>query len=380
MPIITKEPREKLRAIQQLRGVAVLSVMLLHAINVVDFRVIHGVQIDAGYLRTLLSINEFGAFGVDLFFVISGFIMAMLLETGRITNSAQFIYRRFVRIVPMFWISCAFYAFITILFGRRIEIGQVISGITIIPSSLYHYDLPVLVVGWSLAFELSFYALVALVLPFRARLELLAILIMGLVSWALVMRPPPGLFAVAANPIQLEFLWGIGVYALTRKLRLRATAPLLGLALLGTGLGLLMLQIVTGPPFGVDASFILAGITSSRRALVWGVPSAMLVAGAVLWTTNGSKTETTFGRFLRLTGDASYSLYLSHLAVCLITEELMPEGAMSGDAIIAIILTVSWIFGKAVYVYVEQPMLNVLHRFLIINPVVGSTSPRHTGA
>lgn len=352
----------KIGAIQDLRGVAVMLVLLVHAINVVDLRVAHGVDAQRGFLSGFLSVNEFGACGVDLFFVISGFVMSLLLDRSAGEPRLVFMRKRLIRIAPLFWLAGLLFTILTWAVGRHIPIGLLVANVTILPPSPFHYDWPALVVGWSLGFELVFYALVTIALGRAEARKFLALLVATLALFAIVHAPRPGLLAVIANPIQLEFLCGIGVYALWSAVRESGKHAVLATIALAVGAGALLAQAAYGFPFVTDHLPIIAAKTSLARVVYWGLPWALVVLGYALLEPRLAARLSMWRRSVRLTGEASDALYLVHMSPLLLAETLMPANAVQPDLLILFLLAISWTTGVAAHIWVERPLLAALSR------------------
>ena len=261
---------QKLRSIQVLRGIAALAVVVLHAVPDV-----HAPVGNAGY----------GAFGVDLFFVISGFIMANI-AVGR--TARQFIGDRLWRIYPLWWIAVLPWLFM-------VPRGPtfIVSSLTLWPIYPGGYYVPVLKVGWTLSFELLFYGAMTLAIAGRAWLPLIAyaMLLVG----ALTTASP--LLHFVGSPMALEFLIGVVLAKLPRRpaLALLIPAAIFALAFTSSGLG------------DVEAS--LSPGWALKRAIEWGLPAALIVWGALslesLFEHRAFDVPVTIG-------DASYSIYLFH--------------------------------------------------------------------
>lgn len=261
---------QRLRSVQLLRAVAACAVVVLHA-----YPDPHSRLGNAGY----------GAFGVDLFFVISGFIIAQVAE-GR--SPGQFLRDRIFRIYPIWWIAVLPWLFMV---PRGAQF--VISSLTLWPIYSGGYYVPVLKVGWTLSFELLFYAGMTLALTTRA---LVPISLYGLLLVASLATTSP-LFHFIGSPMALEFLMGVVLTRLPRRAQLGWLVPA-GIALVA----------LTSPATG-DPDATLTGHFALQRAVEWGVPAAMIVWGVLTmeqWFTGPSFN---FPVFL---GDASYSIYLFH--------------------------------------------------------------------
>src|SRR5690348_3871030 len=202
----------KVGVVQDLRGIAVMLVVLVHATGLAHLRESRGVDAPSGFFAAHSSVGQFGACGVDLFFVISGFVMALLLSARRPTTRTEFLYKRFARIAPLFWLASVLFIGLNWVAGRQIGERALLTSLTILPTRIFHYDWPTLFVGWSLAYELVFYGIVAIALK-QSHPRAIAAATVGTLALASVQHPPPpGLLAIFANPIQLEFLWGMAVF------------------------------------------------------------------------------------------------------------------------------------------------------------------------
>ena len=257
---------QKLRSIQVLRAVAACSVVVYHTYYRVD---------QVGY----------GAAGVDLFFVISGFIMATLAGEKR---PGDFARDRLSRIYPLWWIAVLPW----LLLVPR-DFAALVSSLTLWPIYGAGYVVPSLKVGWTLCLEVLFYAGVTLAIATRPKVPLTAyaVLLIG----ALTTSIP--LLHFLGSPMILEFLMGIVVARLPRR-------KIFGLFILA-GLALLPL---TSSNLG-DLEWSLTPQWALWRSLEWGFPAALIVWGALSLE---SVFEHRFFRAPVLVGDASYSIYLFH--------------------------------------------------------------------
>ena len=283
-----------LKSIQVLRAVAAFGVLTLHAAT----EKVTFLGGEPGPFRNFLL----GAAGVDLFFVISGFVMVYSSESlfGRADGPRTFFLRRLARIAPLYWaVTIAIILYIYAVHGR--VLWDIYTPASLVASFLFWpyprvdgFAFPVHLLGWTLNFEMFFYAVFAfaILLPRRAAIAVIIVVFAALVTLGrYVTLPLP--FQFWANSIILEFCYGMVIALLYREgVRLpRAAAWALGAAAV--------------------AGFAAAATPNSEwRVLFWGLPSAALVASCAL-------SESTWrpgpaGRFFGLLGDASYSLYLVH--------------------------------------------------------------------
>ncbi len=292
--------------------------------------------------------------GVDIFFVISGFVMAVSLPglAGRRNKAGVFLWRRFKRIVPLYWAAITFriaqIEFNPAALNTVLTPWRVLSSYLFIPAKNGNGEIfPVVTVGWTLNFEVMFYLLFAGALALRV--SPLAFLTPCLTAVALVgmMRPAswPD-FTSLASPLVINFLYGMILARLAMRRKLPGTA--LGALLLGGGFVTLMLMREPPWPWG----FVL-----------WGLPAAAMVTGAVaLEDALGPRLP----GWLLEAGDASYALYLSHLFILPFLARPMQWVHLSGTpglvAAGAMGLAISFPAAVLVHRFVERPLMGVLKK------------------
>ncbi len=275
---------KRIWSIQYLRGVAALAVVFFHTLE--------------------SSTHKFGigAAGVDIFFIISGFIMASLM-LGDEARPDVFAFRRLVRIVPIYWLAttaAVAIAWIAPNFFHYMDasVENTLLSLAFIPHESQTGAAPVLWQGWTLEYEMFFYTLCTLALmflPSSNRLKTLAGLLLLLSAIGLVLAPTHPVARAYTSPLLLEFAAGIGLATAWRaglmpRAALGATSLIAGFAVFAA------LQIGVLPASGV-------------RVIDWGIPAFLIVAGALCLEAGGRVAKSRFGLLL---GDASYSLYLTH--------------------------------------------------------------------
>ncbi len=326
----------RILSIQTLRGLAAMMVVFHHAQALLP----HPVH------------TEFGQFGVDIFFVISGFIIYLTGSAERAT-ALDFAIKRFIRVVPLYWIFTLILAAAVVTLPSMFRSTQVSTG-TLAASLLFipHHNLafpdkvwPVLIPGWSLNFEVFFYVLTAIaLLVARPRLRaFLATVIALCVIAGFLLKPQNAALQTYTHPLLLEFLGGVLLGAAFRQ----GYFARLGLVswLMPAAFALLLVH-----PSMYDPSFGYPPI----------LPAVAIVAGAL--ALEG------LGRFPRMPilhrlGDASYSIYLSHVfilgalrpvAVKLVPLVSTPTG---GALFLCLALITAAAAGAALYVWIERPLL-----------------------
>ena len=326
-----KAPGE-VRSIQYLRGFAAFGVLVFHAAE------------RAG--------GEFGvgAAGVDVFFVISGFIMWMVTCRKPI-SPGDYLWRRVQRIVPLYWavtlVAVALAVFVPGAFPTmQVTAEAVIKSLLFIPyRDPQGLIAPLIVPGWTLNYEMFFYVLFAAGLMAPARLR--PWLVSGALAALVAIRPlgdtQNPLFATYTDPILLEFAAGIWLGKLWSEGRL--PGPRVGWSLVALGLA-------------GFAAVTLAGVdVSSARVLLWGIPSLLLVAGAVSVERHGPVPNLWP---LRALGDASYSIYLIHgLAISAAARALSMAGLESPAVLFTAAIVVGVAAGLVAYHLVEKPAMRL---------------------
>lgn len=244
--------------------------------------------------------------GIDIFFVVSGFIMFHLSRDrfGEPGYWRTFLHRRLIRIVPLYWLFTILIVAASFKLGDHMSHAgfspaQVVASFAFFPWPRSDgYIVPVLSGGWTLNYEMLFYAIfaVALMFPRRRGLAVVAVVIVGLaVSHWLV---PAGWWPLTfwTSQIILDFLLGIGLAGLyATGLRLSAVS---GAVLLVAAIA----ALVVSKQFDAPAQI--------GRFLALGLPAAMVCAAFVLVPPPGRQGP--LYRAMLAGGDASYSLYLSH--------------------------------------------------------------------
>jgi exopolysaccharide production protein ExoZ len=303
-----------LLSIQYLRAIAALAVVLFHAQS--------GIII--------------GQAGVDVFFVISGFVMWTV--TAKPVGPGEFLMHRLVRIVPLYWIA-------TVLMAahQQASFSDTIRSLLFWPYQNTIGEVwPVLVQGWTLNFEMFFYAAFAasLLLPRKFQLISLTAVLGVLAAFGLLHGDRPPTLWTWANPLHLEFLAGAWI----------SEAWLRGRLFSGRTAAAMLLLSVAG--FAISA---FGTTPEESRCIVWGLPAVLLVAAAV--SIESSRGFPRIG-LLRLLGDASYSIYLFYPFVLVTTRKLV-AGAPPIIAVAATV-TVCACLGVATFTFVEKPLTNWL--------------------
>ncbi len=288
-----------------------------------------------------------GAAGVDVFFVISGFIM-WVTTARKPVGPWRFIGRRITRIVPVYWIVTLLTA-AGILIKPQFFYGHILSAENLVGSLFFLPVLqrdalhPVVIQGWTLCYEMMFYVVFALILFLGQRWRF-GVLVGFLAAIAVLhFLLPQGYARSYTDPIVLEFAAGIVV----GRLWLQGVRPSLGLALLMLGGGFLLLAV---------SSLLDPGMP---RVVAWGVPAMLIVAGAVFAERARPFRPTALLSFL---GDASYSIYLWHVLVGIVVTGAVLRLGVPMVLQPGLILVLTLALSAMLYLIVEEPLIRLLHR------------------
>ena len=321
--------------LQAVRALAAIGVVLFH------FGLLPATQLPFGI----------GASGVDLFFVLSGFIIAH--SSAR--SARHFLAHRFIRVVPAYWIATLIAALFTLQALDPAEAsGWLVQSLFYLPGP---GGRPALIfVAWTLVYELAFYLLYWLALRFGPRrapwIALPLLLVLGLVG--LPAAPGPW-------PLLLEFAIGVGIFLLSERLTaFPAVRGSAGLALAGLGALLLPAQ----PLLTLYDPDDYQGL---GRVLCWGLPSGAIVLGLVVAERRGLAIRS---KAVLLLGAASYALYLLHPVV---VGQLLQLPAAQPPltwlyCLAAAIMTIG--LSVAFHLAIEAPLLRRLRGLLSDRPPV----------
>ena len=353
-------PTRAFWSVQCLRGVAALMIVVGHAQTMV------ATHATAPFSRS--TALPWGA-SVDLFFVISGFIMVhashrLFAAPG---GAGRFLARRIVRVAPLYWLATG--AMLALLAIGSLKGGDAFPGPAAILASLAFVPFdtwgdgrlfPVLDLGWTLDYELFFYAVFAvfLTLPRRAALIGVAATMLAL-TFVGGLLPTGSAVWFWSRPIIIDFVLGTLVgAAVAEGYRFHGAVRL--------ALGVAGAVLLAADPHAVFAAPLGVTVANDWPRVLWaGIPCAALLAAATL---GGEGRRPSLARPLVALGDASYSLYLLHPFALIVVEKLIQKSVFV-DGVRGEVLAVAAV-GLAVLVAVcafhgiERPMTARLTRLI----------------
>lgn len=350
----------KINSIQVLRGVAASIVSVYHTKDLID---------SASPLKpTMDFLFNSGAAGVNLFFVISGFIMVYITRytTSSFQNFYKFIVKRFIRIWPTYALITVLYAFVVFRFNVYLEKSNIISSLLFLPLALTDppfYGYSILPVGWSLNYEIYFYILIGISILFSQHKWLIFFLLILITLVVIPLSTSHFTFDsnktynysskylnLITNPIIWNFVYGVAIGLLyTNKFSFSILTKLF------SQLWIVSLFIV------LAVWQYLSGFFGGLGPLQWGIGASALFLAFTFYTSNKSIL---FPAWLIKLGDMSFSIYLLHLPVKILIESIFIKLQYpiygSGTAMFFLTLSMTVILSSLSYEYIEIKFSNFL--------------------
>jgi exopolysaccharide production protein ExoZ len=338
---------DRLVSIQVLRAAAAMAVVLGHLTDSYP-RIFNANGIIWNF--------DDGRFGVDLFFVISGFVIVYASENlfGQSGGSRKFVARRLIRIVPLYWIATSYVLWAVLeagSFNLPMTMSQDVNvSMTWVLASYFFIPIPsptggpLLVIGWTLNYEMFFYLIFAIAVLFdRTR----AVLFATTVLMACVLIAPwwadrLSFWVRFTDPLMLEFVMGMWI-AVALRSGLRLSLPLSALFVLA----------------GCAAIYFVpsSGAQDMARAMRWGCGFAMILIALVC---SYRQARSSLWKPLILIGEASYAIYLTHWFVVMsplqwLVSTFDPVTRPVPYSISVVLLVV--LLGVATHFVVEKPAM-----------------------
>jgi peptidoglycan/LPS O-acetylase OafA/YrhL len=337
-----------LAELDALRGLAAMAVVLFHYFTKFDELFGHStppVLMMPWGSANGVNLFALGHYGVNLFFMISGFVIFMTLE--RTKQPMDFVVSRFSRLFPAYWVAVAVTFGVVLVLGlpgKEVSWSQALANLSMVHSffNVPHVD----GVYWTLEVELLFYAWSFLAYRLRwlhrVHALLLAAMALRLAYFVAAEFFHVDLPWIVSRYLILNFIaWfalGVMVYRLSGRVATGSTTTRADLGVMACAIGLL--SVVHTPWIGLLA-FVLSG-------LLWGAAS-----GRLPWLGNRL--------FLGL-GIISYTLYLVHENLGWAVMRPLQSAGWSSLSSIAVALTLSLVLATALTLLVERPAMAWIRR------------------
>ncbi|OFY67456.1 MAG: hypothetical protein A3H98_03290 [Bacteroidetes bacterium RIFCSPLOWO2_02_FULL_36_8] len=336
----------KVITIQYLRGFASLYVVLTH------LRLIYNVP-EAGLFYEW---TDFGFSGVNLFFVISGFIITFITPEERgLKAVVQYLKKRFIRIFPVYWIVLLSLVVLGVFFPPKnvnMNVLNILQNFLLV----HDYKNSILGVSWTLEFEILFYFIFCFtILNSKFRIEILLFLWILFPIFRLILPGAPFVNSILSHRSCQEFIMGCIIAIVFKKYTFKIPFVF----------PLVLLFYFIASPFLFRYAITLPGSLKSFQGLLeYSIPATLVVFSFVFYEkSNNPKIQ----NFLLLLGDASYSIYLIHLPIIIVLKKVLfkmtiNQVLMEGLFILFFILIV--ISGILFHKNIELKLINWFRKWL----------------
>ncbi|ESA38652.1 acyltransferase 3 [Leptolyngbya sp. Heron Island J] len=354
-----KQPLQKLKLLESLRGVAALLIVAFHATDLFSLKFNQ---------PFLLSFFEFGDAGVDFFFVLSGFFLALssFKYIGQQNRAKDFLLKRCVRIYPFYWaVSLCIIPiyFLIPSFGKGYETdtGVMIKSLLLIPQS----HAPILSVAWFLSHLVFFYIVFTAVIVrpgVGSKLVLSGLsvsvffMLADVISGFQLRENAHFLFDFIFSYYNLEFAGGCLLGVLFKRLQLKRNVSCW---LLLTGcFGFIVAALLD--VYGLQTSSQTSGIAHYYEFVTYGVCSLLIVAGAAFLE---KSSRLAIHQGFVLLGAASFSIYLTHYPILSVLTKIIETlgisslGLRSLSMLLACVVAVA--IGCGVHFVVEKRIVSL---------------------
>lgn len=352
--------RETVKSIHYLRGVAALMVVFFH------FRYYLNDTYAQKDLGDMLFSN--GAFGVDLFFIISGFIICYATEKKEQRPLVSYTLKRFFRIYPLLIISLVISY---LLFGNN--------DTSILRSMLplhadysqqgpfFGYNL--LAPVWTITYEISFYLVFLLALSLShayRKIITIALILFSFIALQLFLNSGLDLsaystynyvnnplikpiMAMLSSPMILEFIYGIILFRLYQSIPVVSAKTKVIINPMMMGIAITSVLMYFSPDF------------YGHGPTKWGIPSIMLIASLLLYEkTNGLPDI----KWLAFLGNISFSLYLTHVIIIKIIRKYEINLGLEDFPAFVFAVTLSIATATLVYYLIEKKSISACRSLL----------------
>lgn len=320
-----------------------ISIQFLRAYASIIVVLHHIVYKDKIYGNNILDFFTFGEIGVDIFFIISGYIM-MYSTHKRNISAKNFMINRITRIIPLYWtLTFVALAIYFVLPGKVNASGGetvILESFLLLPTEGKY----LIQNGWTLKYEFIFY-IIFMISLFLDNKRFILIIITGLFLFGIIIEPTNVYLKSISNNLILEFLFGILLYLMYYKYKKDN---------LILSIVLVILSVLTLFYFKENIEII------KYRAIYYGIPALLFSAGILLVENKLHKIQ----NIILILGNSSYSLYLIHpfilVANAMLFKKFYNETLLFDVIFIISMLISSIIFGILTYKYIEIKQINYL--------------------
>lgn len=333
-------------SVQYMRAIAALLVVLTH----IAWK---GTQ----FSNNPMSWFHIGECGVDLFFIISGYIMCHTVCNKKL-NITEFLKARLIRIIPLYWVLSILALFIYLVFPSRINTS---GGVTDVFSSFFltPSDGKYLIQnGWTLSYEFYFYMIFSLGIWVggKSSFFLPAIVLLLLVVSGFVTDSSDLYFTFITNPLLLEFLLGMFIFMYNKCFLFNRFTSIV---LIASSIAFVVFINSLGGVAGISEG-------GGNRVIFYGVPCFLFFLGLmnvesrfILYKKN------LFCDLMISIGNSSYSIYLIHPFVLASLSIFLHKIGLSsyGSIFVMVLLLSSILIGLICHRFLEKPLTNMIRNY-----------------
>lgn len=343
---------ERNYAIQFLRATAAGLVVFIHSYYTYSSKVL---EIDLTFIQAL----NIGNFGVEVFFVISGYIIYRTTINIKPSHqsSIKFLLKRLIRIAPIYWIATFIYTAKLTAQGNAPSLENLFYSLIFYPF-IGENELmrPVLGVGWTLNYEMFFYFVLTIAILFRTNIRYYFILFI-ILSFYATFTPPPTSdgFYLLATPFLLFFLIGVFIAHFEDLLKLFSFSKIHHLYFIPSMVAFyLFFRALTNLD---EVTYLIADLFFAGS----------IVTLAVIEKTTKPKSNRIrekINLMVTKAGDASYSTYLFHGFIMGVLARAVSNMDLFMTPIIFALLMVliTTIVGYFIHIWIEIPTIKYLNQ------------------
>ncbi len=333
----------QLKSLQHGRGLAAMAVVAFHLSLLLG---------SSRYLNdaVLLNFTHRGNLGVDFFFVLSGFIIVFVhhKDINQPERVSDYLLKRFTRLFPVYWLYTAIFCGLVALgFGSASIVPESFSNwiSTIFLIRLDSFELPI-TPAWTLIHELAFYLIFATLILNRifGIIILTAWLMTGGIIFQYAEEGSRSALTTYFSPLNFNFLIGMAAFYAFHRLTNINLKP----AFLFGSVLFIFVYILEN-----------RGISYQHLQIIYAVSFGLLILGALSYEKSGLRTARF--KILSLIGDASYTIYLTHLAFLGLFSKVMIKisayVSFSPHFIYLAVFSATIIAGCLLYWFLERPLL-----------------------
>lgn len=331
----------KIYSLQALRYIAAILVVGFHTEEAIQER-LH---------EDLIEFFSFGSIGVDIFFIISGFIIALATseprQTSYVEQSKDFFVRRLIRIMPIYWFYTILKILIVLLLPALVLRSELqgyhlFSSFAFLPSMApWGLIQPILPIGWTLNFEMLFYIIFAIAILLNKNKIILTALAFVIVFVLDLIFPKNVFFSFYAQSFIFEFILGLIAFQIVCKFQKIHFAFISLLFVIG-------IALISSKNNGINHIFTC------------GLGALSLVLCVVY--IERFFTHPKVRRLSEALGDSSYSLYLSHSFTVPFSAVIFGQIlGLNGYLVLLLTLVIATISGIASYRIIEKPVITFLN-------------------